>query len=241
MANEVKKQESYNDVAITDGQLNVEIFKKYVNVPNNHSDKDIALDVMRANQMKLNPMLGDMYYAQGGKLVPTKQGEQKLASMSPNFVPPISGIVVIGTDGELKERVGTAKLPKEVLVGGWAKVESMGYETTVSFAEYYSGCYVLDENGEKVKDASTGKPKKKKKSDGNYMNPTTWDNKPATMIKKVAYVQALREAFPQTYAGVYFEEEQGFNETNQEPKQVQPVAQPVAQPAQQQATVVEEF
>ena len=30
-----------------------------------------------------------------------------------------------------------------------------------------------------------------------------WADKPATMIRKVALVQALREAYPEMYAGVY--------------------------------------
>ena len=34
-----------------------------------------------------------------------------------------------------------------------------------------------------------------------------WRSKPRTMLKKVALVQALREAFPDTFAGLYSEEE----------------------------------
>ena len=37
---------------------------------------------------------------------------------------------------------------------------------------------------------------------------------PATMIRKTAMVQALREAFPETLGGLYIAEEQGVDETN---------------------------
>lgn len=39
-----------------------------------------------------------------------------------------------------------------------------------------------------------------------------WSKKPATMIRKVALVQALREAFPKTFGGLYSAEEQGMIE-----------------------------
>jgi hypothetical protein len=40
-----------------------------------------------------------------------------------------------------------------------------------------------------------------------------WSKKPATMIRKVALVQALREAFPKAFGGLYTAEEQGEVET----------------------------
>ena len=39
-----------------------------------------------------------------------------------------------------------------------------------------------------------------------------WSKKPATMIRKVALVQALREAFPKALGGLYTAEEQGQEE-----------------------------
>jgi len=44
-----------------------------------------------------------------------------------------------------------------------------------------------------------------KKKDGTVNS--MWKGKPRTMLKKVALVQALREAFPDTFAGLYSEEE----------------------------------
>lgn len=44
-----------------------------------------------------------------------------------------------------------------------------------------------------------------KKSDGSVNR--MWSEKPRTMLKKVALVQALREAFPETFGGMYSQEE----------------------------------
>ena len=49
-----------------------------------------------------------------------------------------------------------------------------------------------------------------KKKDGSLNS--QWSKKPATMIRKVAAVQALREAFPQSFAGMYVAEEMGTAE-----------------------------
>ncbi|WP_269318659.1 RecT family recombinase [Caldicellulosiruptor bescii] len=74
----------------------------------------------------------------------------------------------------------------EELVGGWAKVFRKDWavpiEISVSLQEYI-----------------------RKKKDG---QPTrSWREMPATMIRKVALVQALREAFPEQFQGMYALEE----------------------------------
>lgn len=70
--------------------------------------------------------------------------------------------------------------------GGWAKVFIKGRETpeyqSVSFDEYVG-----------------------RKKDGTINS--QWSKKPATMIRKVAVVQALREAFPDKFQGLYAQEE----------------------------------
>ena len=76
-------------------------------------------------------------------------------------------------------------LPDEKLVGGWAKVFIKGKEPeyqSVSFDEYAG-----------------------RKKDGSLNS--QWAKKPGTMIRKVAVVQALREAFPDRFQGLYASEE----------------------------------
>ena len=58
--------------------------------------------------------------------------------------------------------------------------------------------------------------------------------KPATMIRKVAIVQALREAFPQSMSGMYVAEEMGAEEPNYT---VGDVIEPQTQKAIEQASV----
>ena len=203
----------------------VENLRTYLKVPDGKKDTDLMLDLEIARQRGLNPFTGEMYYAQDGRLAVTKSGESILAARNPKFAPPTTGLVVLTQNGELAERKGSVKLPTDKIIGAWAKVESLGYETAISFYEYYNGAYVLDENCDKVKDAK-GFDKKKTRSDGKTMGTNVWDSKPATMIRKVALTHALRECFPQVYSGLYDESESGFMETaNKTPQQTQPTQQ----------------
>ena len=200
----------------------VENLRTYLKVPDGKKDTELMLDLEIARQRGLNPFTGEMYYAQDGRLAVTKSGESILAARNPKFEPPTTGLVVLTKDGELVERKGAIKLPTDKIIGAWSKIESLNYESSVSFYEYYNGAYVIDENCDKVLDA-LGKEKRKTKSDGKPMGTNVWDSKPATMIRKVALTHALRECFPQVYSGLYDETESGFIETaNQTPQSPQP-------------------
>ena len=58
-----------------------------------------------------------------------------------------------------------------------------------------------------------------------------WSGKPATMIRKVALVQALREAFPARLGGMYASEERGFEEPVEAPFTELPDDPPADAPA----------
>lgn len=101
-----------------------------------------------------------------------------------------AGIIVYSKEEhELHYRAGGFKLPDEEIVGGWAKVwrkdRNHPYEVEVAFDEYAG-----------------------RKKDGSLNS--QWAKKPATMIRKVALVQALREAFPSSFGGVFSEEDSEF-------------------------------
>ncbi|MEZ0535958.1 phage recombination protein Bet [Caldicellulosiruptoraceae bacterium PP1] len=93
---------------------------------------------------------------------------------------------------KLEYRVGTLVLPDEELVGGWAKVYRKDWqvpsEVSVSLQEY-------------IRRNKEGQPTR------------SWREMPATMIKKVALVQALREAFPEQFQGMYAPEEMPMDST----------------------------
>ena len=216
----------------------VENLRTYLKVPDGKKDTELMLDLEIARQRGLNPFTGEMYYAQDGRLAVTKAGEGILASRNPNFEPPTTGLVVLTKDGELVERKGAIKLPTDKILGAWSKVESLNYESSVSFYEYYNGAYVIDENCDNVLDA-LGKEKRKTKSDGKPMGTNVWDSKPATMIRKVALTHALRECFPQVYSGIYDESESAFMETANHTPQATEQTQPTQKI--KQVEIIEEF
>jgi phage recombination protein Bet len=101
--------------------------------------------------------------------------------------------------GEIKYREGAFYIKsKEELVGGWAEVYRKDYSHPIRVE------VALEEYLRTTKD---GKP----------MN--NWAQMPATMIRKVALVQALREAFPSEMSGMYVPEEMGV-EINEETGEV---------------------
>lgn len=110
---------------------------------------------------------------------------------NPNYDRAKAGIIVADQNGAATYRDGTMKMPGEEVIGGWAEVWRKDREHStrieVSFEEYVG-----------------------RKKDGSVN--AQWGRRPATMIRKVALVQALREAFPTSLGGMYSAEEQGQSE-----------------------------
>jgi hypothetical protein len=103
-----------------------------------------------------------------------------------------AGVIVQKEDGTVEYRKGALVLPKETLVGGWARVYRKDWnvpmEITVGLEEY-----------------------QRYNSKGDLM--TNWQKMPATMIRKVALVQALREAIPEEFGGLYSPEEMPIDDS----------------------------
>lgn len=129
---------------------------------------------------KLNPFLKEVYLIKYGNspatMVVGKEVLLKRAMRSPKYQGSQAGVIVVDGNGKLTEREGTFILDGESLVGGWAKVFISGYSAPI-----YASV--------SIKEYSTGQ--------------SNWKTKPATMIRKVALAQALREAFPEDTAGLY--------------------------------------
>lgn len=139
----------------------------------------------------LNPFLREAYLIKYGSqpatLVTGKDTFLKRAYRNPLYRGKSSGIIVKMKDGKIDYREGAFREADETIVGGWAKIFIEGREpemNTVSFEEYAG-----------------------RKKDGSLNS--QWASKPATMIRKVAVVQALREAFPEDFGGLYSPEEMG--------------------------------
>lgn len=186
------------------------------------TDQEVNYFVHLCRGQGLNPFLKEIYLIKFGQqpatFVVSKEAFLKRAEANPQYDGSESGIIVLNKDGELIERKGGFFLKdSEQVVGGWAKVyrkdRKYPSDVQVTFEEY------------------AGRTK-----DGNLNS--NWANRPATMIKKVALVQALREAFPNDLNNLYTEEEQGDIQmpmVDTTPiEQPKPVQQNFQQPVQQQ-------
>lgn len=186
------------------------------------TDQEVNYFVHLCRGQGLNPFLKEIYLIKFGTqpatFVVSKEAFLKRAEANPQYDGSESGIIVLNKDGELIERKGGFFLKdSEQVVGGWAKVyrkdRKYPSDVQVTFEEY------------------AGRTK-----DGNLNS--NWANRPATMIKKVALVQALREAFPNDLNNLYTEEEQGDIQipmVDTTPiEQPKPVQQNLQQPVHQQ-------
>lgn len=179
-------------------ELTPEIVRDYM-VSGNKDAVTINEVVMFMNLCKasgLNPWAKEAYCIKYGSepasMVIGKEAYMKRAESNENYDGFSAGIIVLDKQTqELIHRHGSFRLPSEEIVGGWAKVfrkdRSHPYESEVGFDEYAG-----------------------RKKDGSLNS--QWGKKPATMIRKVALVQALREAFPSAFGGMYSAEEKGFSE-----------------------------
>ena len=119
-------------------------------------------------------------------MVVSKDVYQKRADKHPDYRGKKAGIIVLNQKSEIDYRVGTFYIPDvETLVGGWCEVYRRDREperVEVSLDEYIG-----------------------RKNDGTINS--QWSRKPATMIRKVAVAQCLREAFSTEFQGLYVPEE----------------------------------
>ena len=140
---------------------------------------------------KLNPFLREAYLIkysdkQPASIVVGKDAIYKRAVLNPNFDGMESGVIVLDSNGNVVERIGSFKLPDDILVGGWAKVYRKDWQHPIYASVTFDECV-------------------QKKSDGTPNS--NWTKQPTTMIEKVAKVRALREAFVEDLSGMYEAEE----------------------------------
>lgn len=147
------------------------------------SDRDLYAFMMKCKSRGLNPLAGDAYlvsynskYGSSPSVIVSKDYFLRTANQQPTYRGLRAGVVVMRDSG-LEYREGTlCGKTQEKLVGGWAEVLDSRFDVPIK------ATVSLDEY-------NTGK--------------SLWASKPATMIRKVALVQALREAYPQSYGGIY--------------------------------------
>lgn len=196
--NSIRPQNTMNDKTVEykcgeeTVKLSPAIIRNYlVSGTGNVTDQEVVMFLNLCRFQHLNPFLREAYLIKFGNqpatIVTGKDAITKRAMRNPKFAGQQAGVVIFHPEsGELEHRNGSLLMPGEQLVGGWAKVYVKDYqvpiEAVVSYQEYVGV-----------------------KNDGSVNG--QWAKKPATMIRKVALVQALREAFPEDLGGLYASEE----------------------------------
>lgn len=177
-------------------KLSPSIIRNYlVNGGGNVTDQEVAMFLNLCRYQHLNPFLREAYLIKFGSqpatIVTGKDAITKRAMRNPKYAGQQAGVVIYHeASGELEYRPGSLVMAGEELVGGWAKVYVKGYDVPIEAAvamQEYIGT----------------------KNDGTVNS--QWAKKPATMIRKVALVQALREAFPEDLGGLYASEEMNID------------------------------
>ena len=171
--------------------LSPDYIKKYLAGDNaNVTDSEAVMFLNLCKYQHLNPFLREAYLIKYGNrpatMVVGKDTFVKRARANRDFNGFQAGVIVIDSNGNVVEREGAFRLPTDNLIGGWAKVFIKGLSTPYYAAVNWSEYCGVDKEGN--------------------LN-SMWRSKGATMIRKVALSQALREAFPDDLGGLYEPEE----------------------------------
>ena len=170
------------EYTMADGQvLTADTVRNYLVSGNgNVTDQEIVMFIELCKAQHLNPFIREAYLIKFGNspanIVVGKDVFVKRAYRNSDYEGMRAGIVVVSKDGDVKEREGSLKAPGETLIGGWCEV------------------YVKNKK-HPIKSVVSLEEYSKSQS--------TWKSMPMVMIRKVAMVTALREAFPEDLQGMY--------------------------------------
>lgn len=174
-------------------KLSYQIIRDYLTKGNGEvSDQDLMqfMSICKFNQ--LNPFLNEAYLIKFGtqpaQMIVSKEALMKRAEANENYDGLRAGLIV-SRKGEVQEIEGGFYLASDEILGAWAEV------------------YRRDRKFPFVAKVSLAEYDKRQSS---------WNEKKATMITKVAKVQALREAFPAQLGAMYTSEERGVVDTEVE-------------------------
>lgn len=170
-------------------KMNFAIVRNYLTRGNTTvSDTEIVTFINICRYNSLNPFLNEAYLIKFGnnpaQMIVSKEALMKRAEANPSYDGLEAGLILL-RNNEVIEVEGNFHLPTDDILGAWAKV------------------YRKDRSKPFVAKVNLNEYDKKQSS---------WNEKKATMIGKVAKVQALREAFPMQLGAIYSKEEQGFFE-----------------------------
>lgn len=149
----------------------------------NVADADLVQFIQICKFNQLNPYLGEAFLVKYGdspaQMIVSKEALMKRAEANEHYQGFTAGIIVKRGDS-IEYLEGTFHLGGDVLVGGWCRV-------------------LRDDRKSPIFQSVNLSEYDKKQS--------TWKEKPSTMIRKIAIVQAMREAFPTQLGAMYTREE----------------------------------
>lgn len=185
MANElvVRYESDYGEVVLTR-----DIVRKYITKGNaNITDAEADMCIELCKRLKLDPFVtGEVHLIKYKENVPAQlvvgyRTYVRRAEEHPEYIGKEDGIIVT-RGNEIVKKEGACLYPTEKLIGGWCLVKRLkhGKETKI-YKEVALSEY--------------------------YQNTPKWQATPTFMISKVAIAQALRDAFPRDYNGIYTPEE----------------------------------
>lgn len=158
--------------------------KKFlVNGNNNITAQETVMFINLCRYQHLNPFLNEAYIIKYGskpaQLITSKEAFMKRAESNPQYNGFRAGCIVL-RNNEVVYTNGAFVLDTDRLLGGWAEVSRKDRDIPVRVEL-------------SMKEFSK--------------NQSTWRTMPATMIRKTAIVNALRETFPDTLGGMYTEDD----------------------------------
>lgn len=189
-SNQLSTQQAKRDIAIDTSVWTPQDIKRFFDPENLLTEKQVGQALSLIKGRNLNPLANEVYIVayrkkSGGtefSLIVSKEAFLKRAAQSPNYEGFEAGVVAVDKEGVMHERKGALLLPGDKLIGGWARVYRKNFKVPVEV-------FVSREEYDKKQ--------------------STWNSMPATMIRKTALVNALREAFPEDLGNMYTEDDGG--------------------------------
>lgn len=180
----VKYDSAFGEVTLTMGDVTKYLARGSTEL----TEREIVMFINLCKYQGLNPFVGEAYAVKFGsdfQMIVGYDTYKRRAEEHPEYRGRKSGIVVLRND-TVGKREGACLYPGEVLIGGWCTVyRARGDRMEETYSEVSMTEY--------TKYNKEGKPQ------------SNWATKPATMIRKVAVSQALRDAFPTQFTGLYSE------------------------------------
>ena len=190
MTNNQLSTQTKRDIAVDTSVWTFQDVKRYFDPQNLLTEKQVGQALSLIKGRNLNPLANEVYIVAykkktGGtefSLIVSKEAFLKRAAQCKDYEGFEAGVVTVDSEGVMHERKGAILLPGDTLIGGWARVYRKNFKVPVEI-------FVSREEYDKKQ--------------------STWNAMPATMIRKTALVNALREAFPEDLGNMYTEDDGG--------------------------------